>query len=379
MIETAADFLYVANARTGIRYDQTILPAVEAAGKVPCVDAYADLPYLVEMARERAFWTGGGGDVSNIVYNYDNAAGRLLDERTWYRGLCDAAITAINDKAESGICSLIPAAWSDASLSYPLVSYDYQWRPDCFHTWRRTMSVPRCAPSVVPRPAENDTLRRLFYDFSQMKRYMFDSATTITSVENLDYTAVGDDVVKCAVAYPRGGSPSGQATQWPYIAWTKDAAVTYYICGIRGYIKSPFLVNPSGSAYYGSMNVYALWYGDFGWKQYEQSQTESCHVNLLYKLQPATVTVDGVTMGTAVGYPVDFDGYATVSDYQTQQMIYQVRNAAKSYAESQGYNESGYYYSGSVILGQLIFDTGVIDHHANLPSAWTWTPPQTQA
>lgn len=398
MIETAADFLYVANARTGIRYDQTILPAVEAAGKVPCVDAYADLPYIVEMARERAFWANGSD--MGIAPLFD--ASHIVDDRYPLVEVCRAIHISIPDFTKGRVgrirINLVAADWPGPEHFPQTVAT----AEDLLAFMQIGAGIQRYAPSRynVPHPVENDTLRRAYYDMMRMKRYLLWGLLQ-SAINNFPHyvPSSNENTLLPVVRYwTRHDSIDGDTTdqsgnttftwylgkQWATRSGTYGVREygEYSYGGVDVYVRKPFLLVPG----YDPQDLQSA---RLYWSSAAAYEVYRCQVEY-------TTPVSGVTGG--IFYMIVFGDGASTTFTPTPAIVNQYYDgyvgtypgcSLASLQSKLAFAEDSIpaYFpqyatdkaeekpvSVRIDLFDLIFDVEVT-HNANLPSAWTWTPP----
>lgn len=398
MIETAADFLYVANARTGIRYDQTILPAVEAAGKAPCVDAYADLPYLVEMARERAFWVNEGG--AGIAPLFD--ASHIVDERYPLVEVCRAIHGSMPDCTEdmTGGVVLMAADWPGPE-HFPQTAAT---RADLDAFFKIGAGIQRYAPSRrnVPRPAENDTLRRAYYDMMRMTRYTLWGGVVQCAVNNFpQYSPYGGgiDFLLPVVRYwthhdtidGDTTDQSGNTTftwhlgkQWRTRSGTYGVREygEYSYGGVDVYVRKPFLLVPgydpqdlqSARLYWTSAAAYEVYRCNVQWTTTASGHTDGVFYMIVFGDGASTtfVSIPATVNQYYDGYVGPYPGCSLAS---LQSKLAFAEDSIPAYFPQYATDKADEKpVSVRIDLVDLIFDVEVT-HNANLPSAWTWTPP----
>lgn len=401
MIETTADFLYVANARTGIRYDQTILPAVEAAGKVPCVDAYADLPYLVEMARERAFWVNNGGD-AGIAPLFD--ASHIVDERYPLGEVCRAIHGSMPDLTEDSVgkINLVAADWPGPE-HFPQTMATVE---DAQAFMRIGAGIQRYAPSRrnVPRPTENDTLRRAYYDMMRMKRYLLWGmpwGTLQCAVNNFpQYVPSSDeDPLLSVVRYwTRHDSIDGDTTdqsgnttftwhlgkQWQTRSGTYGVREygEYSYGGVDVYVRKPFLLVPgydpldlqSARLYWTSAAAYEVYHCQVEWTTTASGHTGGDFYMIVFGDGASTTfaPTPAIVNQYYDGYVGTYPGCSLAS---LQSKLAFAEDSIPAYFPQYATDKADEKpVSVRIDLVDLIFDVEVT-HNADLPSTWTWTPP----
>lgn len=373
MITQASQYRYVVNPQpvaSGIRGD--ILPVLDG-GKKASVNSYEDMCYLVEMCRERIHWTSGYNDQGNPPVGMFSPKHlvddkRVLDYLGWVR---------VHDRSFGDYdSSLVTPDWNGGGLAYPV--FGTSWR-DLYETWFGTMAMPPRS-SVFPAPfsEDADTLRRLYYDYGSMKRYVFMSSQDVVKEEDVDtFERVPKHLLMVQNGKSiNGGVEYGSATYPAYqTAWDGGAIVDTYTQlqanPMRLYVRSPFLKNPiTNTAYYSSPHIYAAW--DVGGDWYDSAGIgHGFGFDFIADMGTASMALSSAHSL--------YEGYCEVpvGSLPVVRLMY---NTALSWAMS---NVAG--FSGaskrslSVYLYYMFLDTGEIDHVSNLPSAWTWTPPQTQA
>ena len=170
MITTAAGYRFTLTPFSPLMTDITgeIIPVTDgtASEGVPRME---NIAYLTEMAREIGYWARPAAYTAsrpNWVLSYNHEDRRL--EKTM---LGEIARTARDefaaDVSTSGYCGVIPPNW-DASETYPIV----RTGAGAIDALVSSMGLARCSAGVIGDVPDTLTLRRAFYDFGQMRRFL---------------------------------------------------------------------------------------------------------------------------------------------------------------------------------------------------------------
>lgn len=177
MITTANGYRFTLTPLSPLMTEITgeIIPVTDgtASEGVPRME---NIAYLTEMAREIGYWARPAPYTKaapNWVLTYDCDDRRL--EKTI---LGEISSTAKNDFAvhynESllygGYCGVIPADWT-CPMTFPIV----RTGSGAFDAMVATMVLARCSTGVIPDVPETNSLRRAYYDFGQMRRFLLSS------------------------------------------------------------------------------------------------------------------------------------------------------------------------------------------------------------
>ena len=191
MITTANGYRFTLTPFSPLMTEITgeIIPVTDgtASERVPRME---NIVYLTEMAREIGYWADPATytkEKPNWVLSYNHEDRRL--EKTM---LEEIARTAKNQFAAgmrvipSGYCGVIPPDW-EASETYPIVRNG----GGAFDDIVASMGLARCSTGVIGDVPETLTLRRAFYDFGQMRRFLmcFLDPYTSTPLRWADYVA----------------------------------------------------------------------------------------------------------------------------------------------------------------------------------------------
>ena len=170
-----------------------IIPVTDgtASERVPRME---NIVYLTEMAREIGYWARPAAYAAsrpNWVLSYNHEDRRL--EKTM---LGEIATTAKDEFAAcervfpGGYCGVISPNW-ESSETYPIVRTGAGAIDDLV----ASMGLARCSTGVIGNVPETLTLRRAFYDFGQMRRFLlcFLNPYTSTPLRWADYVAAMKD------------------------------------------------------------------------------------------------------------------------------------------------------------------------------------------
>lgn len=177
MIRNAADYRFTLIPSSPILQEISgdIIPVTDgtASERVPRLE---NIAYLTEMAREIGYWSRPAPYTKaapNWVQTYDCDDRRI--ERTI---LGEISRTAKDEFAArdnnllsyGGYCGVIPTDWT-CPMTFPIV----RTGSGAFDALVATMVLARCSTGVIPDVPETDSLRRAYYDFGQMRRFLLSS------------------------------------------------------------------------------------------------------------------------------------------------------------------------------------------------------------
>ena len=177
MITTADGYRFTLTPFSPLMTEITgeIIPVTDgtASERVPRME---NIAYLTEMAREIGYWARPEPYTKaapNWVLPYDCDDRRL--EKTI---LGEISSTAKNDfavdynksLAYGDYCGVIPTDWT-CPMTFPIV----RTGSGAFDAMVATMVLARCSTGVIPDVPETDSLRRAYYDFGQMRRFLLSS------------------------------------------------------------------------------------------------------------------------------------------------------------------------------------------------------------
>ena len=188
--------------------------------------------YLTEMARETGYWADPQPNkraAPNWVGSYD------VNKRIIYKSVLDeVADTArlqfgvTSRISHSGSVGVIPMGWTNPQL--PIIRLD----SGAWDELTSTMVLPRCSVGNLPYIPETLNLRRSYYDFSQMRRFLLEFMDLPSTSPHLwsDYVAAmsaGDEF-----AYHHGTGP--------FVRDDGQTSVTEFgqTTSVAGYLPSSF-------------------------------------------------------------------------------------------------------------------------------------------
>ena len=190
MITNAAGYRFTLTPFSPLMTEITgeIIPVTDgtASEGVPRME---NIAYLTEMAREIGYWARPAPYTKaapNWVLTYDCDDRRL--EKTM---LGEISSTAKNDFAVDynkslgygDYCGVIPTDWT-CPMTFPIV----RTGSGAFDAMVATMVLARCSTGVIPDVPETDSLRRAYYDFGQMRRFLLSSYDpNLTNPQWADY------------------------------------------------------------------------------------------------------------------------------------------------------------------------------------------------
>ena len=135
-----------------------------------------NIAYLTEMAREIGYWARPAPYTKaapNWVQTYD------CDDRLIERTILGEISSTAKDEFAArdndlfgygGYCGVIPTDWT-CPMTFPIV----RTGAGAFDAMVATMVLARCSTGVIPGVPETDSLRRAYYDFGQMRRFLLSS------------------------------------------------------------------------------------------------------------------------------------------------------------------------------------------------------------
>lgn len=382
MLNNAADYRYITNSQpiaAGIRGG--ILPVRDGTAPA-CIETYEDYCYLVEMAREREHWARGEDIVLPIADDFDQTC--LVAEETPLHDLAVAAAGGISDFSQDAYSALIgkDAVMTGQTFygrgSIPGISESVPYY--ALGQMQSILGVPRATPSnyALPHIVEAETLRYLYYDLGNMKRYLFrslsgpHSSALMTPSEFAAYTGPWGRNVFGPV------SDSDSSSTWPYygeihekVNGSWQTRVDAEGANLTFYIKAPFWKNPSGTAYYSTVTPYTHWNITVGWWD-PTEQVFKTGYGYIIDSSAAAVSV----LAHSGAHDDVFEGKTRTISFAANGMYMRfVYTLAKTWVVNQiGQFDDNYSWNMDVQLREVFLDTGVIDHVTNLPSSWTWQP-----
>lgn len=174
MITTAAGYRFTLPPFSPSRTEITggIIPVTDGTASVG-VPRMENIAYLTEMAREIGYWADPAPYTAanpNYITNYNRDDRRLERYVLGEIARCAKNDFGVRGEAElKGYSGVIPVEWAlPSGMSYPIVKVG----AGAIDSLIETMSLARCSTGVIPVITETDTLRRAFYDFGQMRRFL---------------------------------------------------------------------------------------------------------------------------------------------------------------------------------------------------------------
>ena len=174
MITTANGYRFTLTPFSPLMTEITgeIIPVTDgtASERVPRME---NIAYLTEMAREIGYWSRPAPYTKarpNWVRSYDHSDHRL--EKTMLGEISRTARDSFGASARSSLglqsySGVIPMGWT-CPMTFPIV----RTGSGAFDAMVATMGLARCSTGVIPVLPETDSLRRAFYDFGQMRRFI---------------------------------------------------------------------------------------------------------------------------------------------------------------------------------------------------------------
>lgn len=389
MIRNAADYRFTLTPFSPILQEITgdIIPVTDgtASGLVPRME---NIAYLTEMAREIGYWARPEPytmAAPNWVKTYDRDDRRL--ERTI---LGEISRTARDEFAAGyqaifsagGFCGVIPTDWT-CPLTFPIV----RTGSGAFDAMVSTMGLARCSTGVIPVLPETDSLRRAFFDFGQMRRFLLSAYDpNLTTPKWADYAAAmrssGDGYLRYHLTGPMvqsDGSSTvteyGQTTTIPgYVPpmmsqeWNSSGSTTYTktvsasLCALVNiYYYRPGLT--TGTPYLSnSLN---------GWVVVNGEYRVRGGSNVIYTaVFPTTFSLGSTVSRTSPFYGLGQALYNTPIGTQIPQLFTQVNSWMSSNVPNWSRREWL-----SVNLRSIHVDSGVLTLPSEIASTgWPWRP-----
>ena len=177
MIRNAADYRFTLTPSSPILQEISgdIIPVTDGTAS-ECVPRLENIAYLTEMAREIGYWSRPAPYTKaapNWVQTYD------CDDRRIERTILGEISSTAKDEfaardndlfSYGGYCGVIPTDWT-CPMTFPIV----RTGSGAFDAMVATMVLARCSTGVIPDVPETDSLRRAYYDFGQMRRFLLSS------------------------------------------------------------------------------------------------------------------------------------------------------------------------------------------------------------
>ena len=344
-----------------------------------------NIAYLTEMAREIGYWARPAAYAAsrpNWVLSYNHEDRRL--EKTM---LGEIARTARDEFAAGvstgGYCGVIPQNWA-ASETYPIV----RTGAGAIDALVSSMGLARCSTGVIGDVPDTLTLRRAFYDFGQMRRFLmcFLNPYTSTPLRWADYVAAmkaGDALVN----YHMTG---------PMVVNDGDTSVTELdsTSTVAGYVPPTFAQewDSSGSVTYTKstssslcsvVNIYyyrtglttgTTWLPSTmqGWANFTgEARLSTGSTILLSAVFPTTFSLTSTVGRTSPFYGLGQAFYSTGIGTQMPQLF----NLLNSWCVSNIPLWSSKRSYLSMSLKSLHADSGIITLPSEIASSgWNWTP-----
>lgn len=396
MLVNASDFRYVVNpSPANVRYDTTILPAVDGTAAV-CVDSYTDLPYLVEMARERAHWCYGAkrGDV---VTSFSPT--HFVDDRYALQqvarsvGVVGTTIEPVHTALEVELndAGVVGASWQPTG--FPKFA---DTRADVEALFLSGSGLQWTRPVNIVRPVDCDTLRRLYYDLSRARRYLVLVYKYMANSEFSSYVPPDNESgTMCYLAedywYDQTGTTHSDSAVLPAMfvkryspGGTYRQETSYDVPHhLDLHIRKPFFTAgydqedppyPGNSRYhwaalYERYSCLATW-GNGGWANFDMIATAD-PTSALRSMSAESLNTGYYSYQVSVNWGSSYDGLTRLNQKFTLANDY-AKSAYPGYGSAISREDDT---SLSIAFRDLYFDTGRIIHKSDLPSTWTWTPP----
>lgn len=396
MLTQASDYRYCSPIAAGIKGEPFPIRDGTHEGHVV---RYEDLVFLVEMHCERYSWATRDDPAAHGVapYWFSAILGRLVNPYIELRDLLllvggNAYYGALGFQIRSSTPGVIAADWNFTNP--PFVEYGDNTRQQWFASMQPTL---RCMTYlddfadeygviILPRPEEANTLRMIYSDLADIKRYLFpnrypaDGAYTdfVTPANNGFYDN-WHDALFGPVYYGTRTIVDGDYTQdvaeqsfappWRAEYYYRGNEPELYLSHseqqMRFYIKSPYYLNtaqtPAVPYYtrpvlYARYKIAASWNGDTA---NDPSGRVSTRMILPMYFTP---TVNTVNLGP-------FEGEITISKRDVGMELSMAYNAAKNWAQGELVGFQNNDWQLSVTLNEVYLDTGVITHNAIIPAA----------
>lgn len=401
MLSQASDYRYCSPIAAGIKGEPFPIRDGTHEGHVV---RYEDLVFLAEMYCERLSWATRDDSEAHTVapYWFSNVLDRLVNPYSDLQNLLlfvggQTYTGTLGSRIRNSTPGVIAADWTFANP--PFVEYGDNTRQQWFASMQPTLrcmtylddfadedGILPSAARILPRPEEANTLRMIYSDLADIKRYLFPNhfpaggayTDFVIQANNGFYNSM-DDALFGPVYYGTRTIVDGDHTQ--DVAEQSFAApwrAEYYYRGnepelylshseqqMRFYIKSPYYLNTvqnppapyyTQPALYARYAIAARWYGDTANDPSGRMSTYMVHPMYF------TPTVNAVNLGP-------FEGEITISKRDVGMELSMAYNAAKNWAQGElaGFQDNNWQLS--VTLNEVYLDTGVITHNAIIPAA----------
>ena len=398
MLSNSADYRYIVNPRpfaNGIH--GKILPAMDGTAEAR-VEKYEDYCHLVEALCERIHWEYGykAEDAIREISFFDPTS--VVASRTpIVQSVESVRRLLISFHSQIGY-PLVPADWDSKQINYPIYRALGDL-PDRYATvaWKSEIDPVAFSSSRadVSRTVDGDTLRRLYRDLDNAKRWMFHiNATPITGnyfdsiqdyteriagrmrhcigpvLNNRDASAGSACVI--IKGYDRTTTPEESSEPvWPFYRrglWDGETATGYAVpldSYLRVYLRSPFHVNPlTSTPYYSAVKVY-LGLGVTAPVRIDGEWVALSITGITpYPVGSGLVPVSVVQGKNGIDGRVDIPVDGVIMSRLWQQ--------AHDYCASRWSEIENDYVD--VWITDIFLDTGPVEHNTALPSSWNWQP-----
>ena len=341
--------------------------------------------YLTEMARETGYWAWPQPytrAAPNWVGSYD------VNKRIIYKSVLDeVADTArlqfgvTSRISKSGSVGVIPMGWT-CPLTFPIV----RTGSGAFDAMVATMGLPRCSTGVIPVLPETDSLRRAFYDFGQMRRFILcplslfsagarwsDFVTLMKTDDNCLYYHLTGPMVQGdgATTVTEAGQSSdipGLVTPSMSQEWDSGGSVTYTRTA-----AAPLCMVVNTYYYREGLTTGTPWLSGSlnGWAVVNGEYRVRGGSNVIYTaVFPITFSLASTVGRTSPFYGIGQAIYNTAVGNQMPQLFTQINSWCAANVENWSRREWL-----SINLAALYGDSGVLTLPTEIESTgWAWRP-----
>lgn len=390
MITTANGYRFTLTPFSPLMTEITgeIIPVTDgtASERVPRME---NITYLTEMAREIGYWADPAPYTKarpNWVRSYNHEDRRL--EKTMIEEIARTAknnfgVSLRSSLGLNGYSGVIPTDWT-CPLTFPIV----RTGSGAIDALFATMGLARCSTGVIPVLPETDSLRRAFYDFGQMRRFILcplslfsfsdgarwsDFVTLMKTDDNCLYyhltgPMVQGDGATTVTEYGQSSDIPGLVTPSMSQGWDSGGSVTYTRTA-----AAPICIVVNTYYYREGLTTGTPWLSDSlnGWAVVNGEYRVRGGSNIIYTaVFPITFSLASTVGRTSPFYGIGQAIYNTAVGNQMPQLFTLINSWCAANVENWSQREWL-----SVNLVALYGDSGLLTLSSEIASSgWNWTP-----